>query len=120
MPDEEQKGVIGNEVLFSEHGESHDAGGGRCCLCALLIHLDEGLVDNGREEEAAVPIHPRKIGLCCIEHVRHAQRGQGGLQLVVIFQLELGQVDADVCPSVHVVSSCPFLYLLQRQLILQL
>ena len=48
----------------------------RGCLGPLLIDVDKGLMNDGRDKEAPCPVHPREIRISGSEGVGHPHGGQ--------------------------------------------
>ncbi len=79
-----------------EHYGHGGCGGG---LRALLVHVDEGLVDHGRDVEVLLAVHPGEVGRRERERVRHAHLPESIAQAELAGELEPGQAELHLPPS---------------------
>lgn len=95
VSDEKEKRAIGIKGLpgWCRHHVA-DSATGSDGLGAIFIHLHEGFMDNLRQVQPGIWRDPSKISLLFIEDIRDAHVLENRIEIIAVFQGELGKGDS--------------------------
>lgn len=103
VPDEEEEGVVCIEFNGGEsNSEAHLTPSASCGLRTLLIYFYKRLMENIGQKQVSLRRHSWEVGFALVKGIAHPHATQGWLEVVRLFQLELGKLQLHVVQLHHV------------------